>query len=156
MIKFYINFKTTDFVGEAQYLENELSFYYEPWNNVDFSIIIGSSYCSLDVDLTSGKVLQLTGFNSKKEWIEKTVNVPKALTGELLVKSNDIVFGVGMGVIYEEEWKTYYDVTNKWICIGNIDYSDECQAVRFADNTIAVVKKNNLWSIWIKPQFVEE
>lgn len=156
MIKFYINYKKTNLIGEAQYLKNENSFFYEPWNNVDFSIIVGNSYSSLDVKLSNMTVVQLTGFNSKSNWIEKNIDVPKALIGELSIEGNQVDFHAGSGVHCEEIWETYYNPDNGWICIGNFDYCEAGQAVKFADNTIAVVNGTNLWAIWVKPRFVEE
>lgn len=153
-MNFYISYENINLLGEAQYLENEFSFFYEPWNNVDFSIVLGNSYSSLDVKLREKTVVQLTGFNSKDSWIKKTLCVPKASIGKLFVEADSVVWGPGMGVHYEESWNTYYNPDSGWICIGNSDYCEICRSVQFANNTIAVVKGTDLWAIWIKPRFV--
>ena len=155
-MEFDTNYKKINLIGEAQYLKNENSFFYEPWNNVDFSIIIGNSYSSLDVKLSNMKVVQLTGFNSKDNWIEKKIDVPKAMTGELLIKGKQGDFCTGSGIHCEETWETYYNPDNGWICIGNYEYCKTGQAVKFANNTVAVIKGTKLWAIWINPKFIEE
>ena len=61
MMQFVVEYKATNFNGEPQYLKDECSFIYTPWNYVDFSIMIGEGYNSLDLNLDDGYILQLTG-----------------------------------------------------------------------------------------------
>ena len=78
MIRFSAEFCHIDYDGYAQYSIEENSFYYEPWNDVDFSIIIGKGYSSLDLNLDTFNVLQLTGFNPRKNWVSQALAVPKS------------------------------------------------------------------------------
>lgn len=60
----------------------------------------------------------------------------------------------GSGIQYVDNWKTYYDEENGWICIGN----PQCEngvAVEFAQNTLAVIDNRELKAIWIKPEFIK-
>ena len=154
MIKFLIfPHKDILFSGEAQYLNQENSFFYKPWNDVDFSIIIGNGYNSLDVNLETRKIVQLTGLNPKNNWIKKNIIIPTAQPGSLMVLLNDN-YPAGTGIQYATNWQTYFNVNTGWICIGYPDYFNNSEAVMFADNTIAVITNNDLCSVWIKPRFV--
>lgn len=152
---FYISYKHVNFFGESQYLNNEQSFFCDPWNDVDFSIILGNSYCGLDLKLDTLKAMQISGVNPKYNWIHQDLSAPKAPIGELLVQGDPSIFEIGMGVHYADDWKTYYSPHSGWVCIGNTVFGDDCNAVTFANNTIAVVKNTMLWAIWVKPKFVD-
>ena len=78
MITFTFIHKDDILSGKAQYIKNENSFFYEPWNNVNFSILIGNGYNSLDVNLQTKKALQLIGLNPQMNWIRKNLIVPQA------------------------------------------------------------------------------
>ena len=46
MIRFIVDYKNIVFNGEAQYLKDEYSFFYNPWNDVNFSVLIENGYNS--------------------------------------------------------------------------------------------------------------
>lgn len=88
MMQFIITYKNIVFNGKAQYLKDENSFFYDPWNDVNFSILIGYGYNSLDINLENGRVLQITGINPNYNWIEKKL-VPPILKRGILTVSLD-------------------------------------------------------------------
>ena len=160
MIKFILKNLSFKFVhkddilsGKAQYIKNENSFFYEPWNDVNFSILIRNGYNSLDVNLQTKKALQLTGLNPQMNWIRKNLIVPKAQPGNLFILP-DQNYQTGTGIQYATNWQTYFNPDTGWICIGNPNDFCEDSAVLFANNTIAMIENNNINSIWIKPTFV--
>ena len=59
------------------------------------------------------------------------------------------------GISYREkefnEWKTYYDNKNGWVCIG--DKNVKGVSIMFASDIFVVIDNNNLKSLWIKPNF---
>ena len=57
MIRFTVAYENIVFKGQAQYLKDEYSFFYNPWSNVNFSILIEKGYNSLDIELETGRVL---------------------------------------------------------------------------------------------------
>ncbi|HAY73825.1 MAG TPA: hypothetical protein DCY31_08325 [Ruminococcaceae bacterium] len=61
-MRFYIKYENTAFYGSPQYFLDDESFFYDPWNDTDFSIYIGDSYLGLDIILKSGEVKQLSVF----------------------------------------------------------------------------------------------
>ena len=153
MIGFSVLYKNINFLGEAQYIDDESSFYYKPWNYVDYALVIGNGYNSLDVNLKTMNVVQLTGLNPKRNWIKKNLSVPYAQPGELLVLLNENYQG-GTGVQYAKNWETYFNLDTGWICIGNPNYASTDKAVIFANNTVAVVREKTLLSVWIRPRFI--
>lgn len=141
------------FKGQIQYLINEQSFYYYPCNNTSFSIMIGQGYNSLDVDIESGHVLQLTGLNPMQNWISKELGMPTYKSGILTTLFNE-KYPKGTGIQYTSEWNTYFDIKTGWVCIGNPDSIQHGIGIEFAANTVALFCYGQLSAVWIKPQFV--
>lgn len=152
MICFFIDFGHINYDGYAQYVIEEDSFYYDPWNDIDFSIIVGKGYNSLDINLNTVNVLQLTGFNPIKNWVPQSLVVPKSKTGFLKVYISEDQ-QKGSGIQYVDDWKTYYDEKSGWICIGN-PQCENALAVEFAKNTLAVIVNSDLKAVWIRPKFI--
>ena len=96
MIRFIVDYKNIVFNGEAQYLKDEYSFFYNPWNDVNFSVLIENGYNSLDVKLENGRVFQMTGLNPDYNWIEKELVIPVSQPGILMV-SFDRKYQEGIG-----------------------------------------------------------
>lgn len=140
----------TMLVGEPIYLENEYSFYYEPWNPVDFSIMIDSA--SLDMSLSSMEIKQFTGLSPSVNWVKKPLTPPSAQQGILSISSAES-FLPGTGTEFVVNWPTFYDEDTEWICVGDDDYTNSI-LVEFATNTIACIKEENLAAVWIKPRHV--
>lgn len=153
MIRFIVDYKNIVFNGEAQYLKDEYSFFYNPWNGVNFSVLIENGYNSLDVKLENGRVFQMTGLNPDYNWIEKELVIPVSQPGILMV-SFDRKYQEGTGIQYASDWQTYFNGKTGWVCIGNPDCNSKSKGVEFAKNTVAVIDNEQLSSIWIKPQFI--
>ena len=152
MICFSVEFCHINYNVYAQYIIEENSFFYDPWNDVDFSIIVGKGYNSLDLNLDSDNVLQLTGYNPRKKWISQALVIPKNKTGLLKVHISKKQ-QKGSGLQYVDDWKTFYDEKSGWICIGNPQCEND-PAVEFAKNTLAVIVNSELKAVWIKPMFI--
>ena len=65
---FRINYQDFSRNGTPVYINSENSFSYEPWNECDFSIIIGRGYNSLDVSLSTKNIVHVSGLNPKYTW----------------------------------------------------------------------------------------
>ncbi len=152
-IRFIVTYENNVFSGQAQYLKDEHSFFYDLWNDVNFSILIGQGYNSLDIELETGRVLQVTGLNPNYNWIEKELVTPVFKQGILTV-SFDEKHQEGTGIQYATDWKTYFNYKTGWVCIGDPDCNTGSKCVEFAKNSVAVIDNGQLSSIWIRPQFV--
>lgn len=153
MMRFIVTYENIVFNGEAQYLKDEYSFFYDPWNDVNFSILIENGYNSLDVKLKNGRVLQVTGINPNYNWIEKELVAPVFQQGILTVLFDEKC-QEGTGIQYASDWKTYFNYKTGWVCIGNPECNTESKSVEFAKNSVAVIDNGQLSSIWIRPQFI--
>lgn len=153
MMRFIITYENIVFNGQAQYLKDEYSFFYDPWNDVNFSILIEHGYNSLDIKLENGRVLQVTGINPNYNWIEKELVAPVFQRGILTV-SFDEKCQEGTGIQYASDWQTYFNYKTGWVCIGNPDCNIKSKSVEFAKNSVAVIDNGQLSSIWIRPQFI--
>jgi len=142
-----INFK-----GNPVYIKSEKSFSYQPWNNCNYSLMIGSGYNSLDVNLDKMKVVHLSGLNPMETWQKGKVSVPTSKSGILMLKKES-EFLPGTGMTYAEGWTTTFDKVTGWIHIGKTLSISQCNCVEFAANTIAAVHRGNLVAILIKPVF---
>lgn len=152
-MQFIISYENIAFYGQAKYLKDEYSFSYDPWNDVNFSILIENGYNSLDVKLENGRVLQMTGLNPDYNWVEKELVAPICKKGILTVLFEE-KYQDGTGILYASGWQTYFNGKTGWVCIGNPDCNSKSKSVEFAKNTIAVIENGHLSSIWIRPNFI--
>ena len=141
--------KKSIYNGKLLYIREEESLFYEPFsNNVGVSIMCGA-YTGLDTICETGQIVHISGLNSKNAWIKKSLIMPLAATGDLYVNFDEPPIK-GTGIDYDRTWETYYDYDINCICIG--DYltkeSDDC--VEFASGLIAVLRNQQLISIWAK------
>lgn len=153
MLEFAIDYVEICFKGQAQYIKQESSFLYHPWNDVNFAIIIGNGYNSLDVNLQNNLVMQVTGLNPSYNWIKKDIIAPFSRPGILKAFFHD-TYCPGTGIQYATDWKTYFNEKTGWVCIGNPNHINKWASVEFAANTIAVIANGQIESIWIKPIFI--
>lgn len=153
-MKFIIEYTNEIHIGNPIYVINEKSLYYEPWLECDCSIMIGTGYNSLDVDLNTNKVVHISGLNPKSNWKSGVIHPPKAKLGVLKIESSENLIS-GIGITYAENWVTTYDRRSGWLQIGNYNIINKFEFVNFANNTIAVIDNNDLKSILVKPKIIK-
>ena len=142
------------FKGELLYIQDEYSLLYKPWNtNVGFAIICGE-YTALDTICETGRIVHISGLNSKHLWVAKELKMPKAKTGELFAHFDEPPLK-GSGLDYNKSWKTYYDNDSSCICIGNPQLEPHDEYVEFAHETVAVLRSGQIIAVWAKIKEVE-
>lgn len=141
------------FPNEIIYSISEQNFYPASWKKNDYTIIIGSEYVGLDVDLDRKQIVQVSGFSPKKIWVKSSLSLPVGKEGSIFIQTkNDPVSGTGTN--YGETWLTYFDEKQNLICIGNQTMASNDICIEFSKNCFAVIDLNNqLKSIWLKPIF---
>lgn len=149
MIKFVVDYKKLNFNHNLIYLLSEMSFYVNYSNKDVYSLMLGSGYVGLDIDVESSKALGITGYSCKTYWKKHKLKVPQYRTGELKIVSKEKLLS-GTGSYYAKDWETFYDPASGWICIGSKDDSTKNDCVEFFKNIIAVVNNEKLVAIWIK------
>lgn len=134
--------------GQVIYRKNENSFDFISNKRGDISILIG--YLQLNIDSLTNQLVSVWGLHPFCNWIDENLTVPQAIKG-IVEMENDYESGISYREKELEEWKTYYDSTNGWVCIG--DKNVKGVSVMFASNIFVVIDNNNLKSLWIKPEF---
>jgi hypothetical protein len=136
--------------GTLRYLAYEHSFNFEPMQTSSYSVMVGYIDISFDWKM---QARQIGGFSPFEAWNIAQLFPPFSITikGKLTIaekiESIERISG-------SENWKTYFDMHNCWLCLGNrFTNNDDC-SVEFATNIITVLNSNNeLKSLWFKPMF---
>lgn len=142
--------KSSEYInGEISYENNEFIFESNKGKG-EFSIMLGKGYCELSIARFNSKIYSFEGMNNKEDWISKALEFPNSIKGELYLINRNIDTINYDGIWYTEDWNTYYDRDNNFICMGNYKTDLNDIAVEFCKNIVAVIIKNKLKSIWIK------
>lgn len=152
-MKFRIDYNEFNDYGVPIYINSEQSFDFEPYVNSNFSIMLGSSYTSLEINLNNEKVLYLSGFNPTIMWKKGKVVLPNYKKGTLFIENLEDCFP-GMGVETHNQFITSYDKKNGWLCLYSDYKSEYDHCVMFTRNTIVALNNNIIVAIWIKPKFI--
>lgn len=152
-MNFRIEYNEFNDYGIPIYRKSEQAFDFQPCVNSDFSLMLGSSYTSLELNLNNKKVLCLSGINPMKTWTKSKIDIPFFKKGTLFVEGLKDCFP-GMGVETHNQFAAFYDPINRWICLSSNYKSEYTHCVMFANNTIAALDNNTIVAIWIKPKFI--
>lgn len=146
-MEFYYDTSDMGFKGQLLYIKDEYSLLYEPFcPNVGVSIMCGA-YTSLDTICETGVITHISGYNSKRSWIQKELKVPMSQKGQLKVCFDESPMK-GTGIDCDRSWNTFYDSQTNWLCIGDINTVDGNDCIEFASNIIAVLRDKQLIAIW--------
>jgi hypothetical protein len=141
--------KVSDERGCLYYLPNEHSLCYVPWRKNSYTLLIGKSYCGLDLDADTGEIMQISGCNPMRLWIECNLEIPVAVMGRVFFQS-DIPLIPGTGSDYDRSWNTFYDRKQQYICLGPQPIISDCIHIQFAPYLIASIRNDQIVSIWAK------
>lgn len=148
-IKFRISENSKYIDGDIFYNNNEFIFDSSTGKG-EFSIMIGKGYCELSVARFNSRIYSFEGINNQEEWIIKNLIFPDSIKGELYFISDTIDIINYDGTWYTENWHTYYDKNNNYICMGDFNINCNDTAIEFCKNIVAVVERDKLKAIWIK------
>lgn len=134
---------------ENLYRKDENSFDFLSDERGDVSILV--NYLQISVKASNNNLLSIWGLHPYRLWKFADLTIPQFLKGYVKCLDN-----YESGISYRdkdfENWNTYYDKNNGWVCIGDKDIMYD--AIMFATNSAVVIKNNKIMSIWIKPQIV--
>ncbi len=141
--------------GTLFYVINEQSLIYLPWQENNFSLILGKTYCGLDISSRTGEIVQIAGLNPMQFWIQRSLSYPTSCCGHLYIRhTSDLLSGTGAN--YGSNWKTFYDSHKNCICMGNDVDVAGCTCIEFCKGLVAALKKHTLVSIWGRISIVEQ
>jgi hypothetical protein len=148
MFSFKINNTDKIYSGSLIYCKEENSFDFVPSNNADILLLVG--YLHIGVDSETMTAQQVWGLQPYESWINKTLDIPNYIEGELMVEG-DIVPGMTYRIEESENWTAQFDSGTGWVCIGESEKVKSTSFIKFADNTIAVINEGKLKALWLKP-----
>ena len=147
--------------GVVSYKTGEYSFDFEVDSELEIrkrisdkgktSIAIGT--LQLEVDVFSGLILYAWGYHPYFNWKSQTLSIPFPHK-VCCIKINDeeLKTGVSIKISEVEEWETFFDEENGWVCITSLKTPEpRGKYIKFAANTIAEIDQGKLLSLWLCP-----
>lgn len=136
---------------EAQYNMAEMSF---DIPNVSVDTHISVAYLNLGIDSEDMIAKCIWGFSPMNSWQITNLTVPDYIDGGVrLVGLNED--GLILRADKDKMWKSFFDKTTGWYCIGNFASEEGDTAVKITKNMIVVLNFfRHLKAIWIKPKFI--
>lgn len=115
---------------------------------VDINLLI--AYLNIGIDSEDMGVKCIWGLSPKKNWCEKTLSIPYAEGGRLILLG-EYEPGMSWRIDGGNMWKSYCDKETGWYCIGNPNVERYDLSVRINKNTIVLLNElNELKSIFIQ------
>lgn len=134
--------------SEIIYLAKDKSFDTNISVNVDINLLI--AYLNIGIDSEDMGVKCIWGLSPKKNWCEKTLSIPYAEGGRLILLG-EYEPGMSWRIDGGNMWKSYCDKETGWYCIGNPNVERYDLSVRINKNTIVLLNElNELKSIFIQ------
>lgn len=150
-MKFLVQKKSkTDLKYSLVYREEDYSFDIEPLIcNGYTSIMINDLQLEIDDE---GKIVYVWGLCPLIKY-QETDMVPKNYESANLVAllNKSPIPGISYRLNENERWPIYINKQKGWVCIGNPDSIGE-KNIEFLHDCIAVLEKQEIVAIWLKPQ----
>lgn len=132
--------------NQLYYLDDEQSFYMKAHSNeIDYYLV----YNGLSLNVLNNILVNVSGYCPNHNWKVFTHNVPKYKKYSMYVSD---VLEPGFSYTISGDVNTYFNKDTGWLCMGNPDQLGE--AVEFINGCVAVLYKDNLVSLWLRPQMV--
>ena len=127
----------------------EESFYMERSIETNFSVMLGCAYLGVDINLIDMQIYGASGLCPMNIWIKEKLKLPKyVINGNVKINSNEEL-KAGIGVAMFEKLPIYFDEEKKWICIGEKDFLEYTDSIKFIENAIICLKCNEFKALWI-------
>lgn len=153
-MKFLIREPQKDQNFSLIYRDDDYSFDIEPLDGSgDSSIMINDLQLEIDYD---GKIIYVWGYCPLIKY-EETNEIPKNYKSNSLVALLDKppIPGISYRLNEKERWPIYINKKKGWVCIGNPRSLGE-QSIEFISNCVAVLDKQEIVAIWLKPKNLPE
>lgn len=140
-------------IGKPTYICEEESFYFDPYIQSDFTLMLGCSYLGLNISTESKCIINLSGLCPKHLWQPQKLSPPEDIVkGSAVVEGNEVLIS-GTGKDLLEQSFVFYDQESNWCCIKTIDDVRPDLNIEFATNCILSLSKGNFIALWVKPIF---
>lgn len=149
IIEGHINHITEEYyVADGEFDSN-------PARNSDICIAV--AYLNLGVDSSDMCVKCLWGFSPRESWHACKLDVPTSYIDGQLKLLGKYEPGLSWRIDDQEMWKSHFDESTGWYCLGNSCVSEKDKTVKVADNMLMVINADGeLVAVWVRPLFVED
>ena len=146
-MRFRIQDSNAILLFDLMYRPEEYSFDVEPKpQSGGSSLLVNDLQLEVDDD---GRIIYVWGLCPYHAWSEKSLNVPCARSGALMVDiPDDLVPGISIRIT-RERWPVAVDRRSGWVRLGSDEAGDE--AIEFAPGSIALLSDGRLVSLWLHP-----
>jgi hypothetical protein len=160
MMQYIIDKLQPPIVGRLVYWADEYSFAFQPaaaeavhealGNAGRTSVLIGS--LQIEVGVATNRAAFVWGYHPRQAWAKQLLSPPQAQAGGLkIVTHTPLEEGVSVPLVEPNEWRTFYDSSNGWVCVGDYHLRQNCIFIEFATHTIAAIEDEMLRAIWLRP-----
>jgi hypothetical protein len=104
----------------------------------------------LHVNLTDYRVVYVWGYAPYLGWKLTSLNPPPSKRAALVVQDVRLEPGIARRLTAPEEKQGHVDIKTGWVCLG--DPNAQGEAVEFASGCIAIVKDEQLLTLWLHPK----
>lgn len=134
------------------YDSNEESIIMEPSPDSDFTLMLGSAYLGLDINLDTREVVGISGFCPKRNWENKMLSIPKTFEDGKLFFQEAHQHQIGTGAALFDESTIYFDEGTNWCCLKpKTTWVPGKRNIRLGENLIVCLAEQKLVEIWFKP-----
>ena len=137
-MKFYPLETQSIYLGKPVLSNNNLCFVTN--HSSDTVVQFGGWWQELNIDSATHSLVSFEAIFAQDKIKKASLVIPAFLNAKITVDSISDV---------HKSLKIYYDENNGWFCFGNKQYQGT--GYQFATNTIAIINKNDLEAIFIKP-----
>lgn len=131
------------------YIEEDKSFSTKPIYFADLTLMTGSAYLGIDINLANMLLISVWGFCPKYCWIETELNYPDHINdGEIIIKT-EIKLKQGVSIDLLKESSIYFCKENNLVCVGDKNIDNYDYSIRFMENAIISLKNNEFRALWI-------
>ena len=115
------------------------------------SIAVGT--LQIEVSVEEKALLYVWGYHPRKMWCSGSfAPLPYRPGCVRLASELEIRKGISIKLAEVGDWPTVYSPDSGWICVGCAEVPLTSDRVEFATNTVAVVEKGRLLSLWLHPE----
>jgi hypothetical protein len=115
--------------------------------------MIGHDYISIDVIADTGLVYGISGYTSKRTWINTNLSVPNNyVDGQVKVLNSTFI--PGTGTQYQNILTCHFDKRKNLFCFGDTNVNTDDLIVRIATGVFFVIRKEQVVSIIVRPIFI--
>lgn len=149
MIKFDYFYSDNIVLSRPYYYSEDLSI--DMFPNLNSDVVMLVAYINIGFDSDNMYANQIWGFSPKDSWVKTNLTLPKFYKSGVVKIRGNLDPGTWR-LDKKKQWKTFFDRTSGWLCIGNPKLKPSIAFIEFAiDSIMAIDENHELHALWVKP-----